>query len=124
MRRAGDMIGVGCPRRRPTREGHSEWLTPLDPGKINEQAHGGPAFEASCPARAGRANPASRTSIANMQAVPYRRIPLGPRTVVSETRADGTLLVRSTEPLASYPRSMTDRLAQVAQRHPARLFLA
>lgn len=59
-----------------------------------------------------------------MQAMPYRRIPLGPRTVVSETRADGTLLVRSTEPLAPYPRSMTDRLAQVAQRHPDRLFLA
>ncbi|MDB5859395.1 MAG: feruloyl-CoA synthase [Ramlibacter sp.] len=57
-------------------------------------------------------------------AAPYRRIPLGPRTVTAETRADGSLLVKSTAPLAPYPRKLTDRLEQVAAEHPDRVFLA
>lgn len=59
-----------------------------------------------------------------MQAMPYRRIPLGPRTVSAEERSDGTLVVKSTEALAPYPRKLTDRLAEAATRHPERLFLA
>lgn len=62
--------------------------------------------------------------MAAMPSLPYRRIPLGPRTVSTEERADGTLVVTSTEPLAPYPRKLTDRLAQAAKHHPQRLFLA
>ena len=59
-----------------------------------------------------------------MQAMPYRRIPLGPRTVVAQTRADGTVLVASTVPLAPYPRKLTDCLSRAARDHPQRIFLA
>ena len=55
---------------------------------------------------------------------PYRRIALGSRAVAVEHRADGALLVRSTEALAPYPRKLTDRLADVARTHPDRVFLA
>lgn len=54
----------------------------------------------------------------------YRRIALGSRSVTVEERADGTLLVKPAEPLGSYPRKLTDRLEEVAARHPQRLFLA
>lgn len=62
--------------------------------------------------------------MAGMPSSPYRRIPLGPRTVSTENRPDGTLVVKSTEPLAPYPRKLTDRLMQAAGQHPQRLFLA
>ncbi|HYF16999.1 MAG TPA: feruloyl-CoA synthase [Ramlibacter sp.] len=55
---------------------------------------------------------------------PYRRIPLGSREVDWEQRPDGTLLVRSREPLAPYPRKLTDRLQEAARQHPQRVFLA
>src|SRR3954467_4541466 len=57
-------------------------------------------------------------------AAPYRPIPLGPRSVQAEARPDGSILVRSTEALAPYPRKLTDRLEQVARQFPDRVFLA
>ena len=54
----------------------------------------------------------------------YRSIALGSRSVTVEERSDGTLLVKPTEPLGSYPRKLTGRLEEVATRHPQRLFLA
>lgn len=55
---------------------------------------------------------------------PYRRIALGPREVVAEHRADGSILVRSTQALGAYPRKLTDRLAHAADAFPDRVFLA
>lgn len=54
----------------------------------------------------------------------YRRIPLGPRGLVCEQRADGSFLLRSSEPLGDYPRKLTDHLQQAAHRFPDRVFLA
>jgi feruloyl-CoA synthase len=55
---------------------------------------------------------------------PYRAVRLGPRDLDVTRRADGTIVLRSTEPLAPYPRSLTDRLAQWARERPERVFLA
>ncbi|VWX63342.1 Feruloyl-CoA synthase [Burkholderiales bacterium 8X] len=54
----------------------------------------------------------------------YRRIALGSREVVADHLADGSILVRATEPLAPYPRLLTERLAEVARDFPDRVFLA
>lgn len=54
----------------------------------------------------------------------YRRIALGSREVMAEHRSDGSILVRSTQPLGPYPRKLTDRLAEAAREHPERVFLA
>ena len=59
-----------------------------------------------------------------VDSAPYRRIALGSRQVHAEHRADGSILVRSVEPLASYPRKLTDRLQEAAREFPDRLFLA
>ena len=54
------------------------------------------------------------------------KIPLtfGPPHVAVERRADGSILVRSPEPLQAYPRSMTDWLDHWARAAPDRVFLA
>jgi feruloyl-CoA synthase len=58
------------------------------------------------------------------ETAPYRRIALGSREVAAEFRGDGSILVRSTEPLGAYPRKLTDRLGEVARAFPDRVFLA
>jgi feruloyl-CoA synthase len=55
---------------------------------------------------------------------PYRSIPLGPRGVLGETRGDGSLILRSPEPLGAYPDKLTDHLEDAARRVPDRVFLA
>ncbi len=54
------------------------------------------------------------------------KIPLtfGPPHVAVERRADGAMIVKSPEPLAAYPRSMTDWLDHWALAAPDRVFLA
>ena len=56
-----------------------------------------------------------------MSVVRYRHLPLGGSLSANfQTRADGTTLVTSTEPLQPYPRRLTDRLlhwAEVAPEH-------
>ncbi len=54
------------------------------------------------------------------------KIPLtyGPPHVTVEKRADGSMIVRSPEPLGTYPRSMTDWLDHWARAVPDRVFLA
>jgi feruloyl-CoA synthase len=54
------------------------------------------------------------------------KIPLtfGPPHVVVERRADGAMIVTSPEPLAAYPRAMTDWLDHWARAAPERVFLA
>jgi len=54
------------------------------------------------------------------------KIPLtfGPPHVTVERRADGSMIVSSPEPLAAYPRSMTDWLDHWARAAPDRVFLA
>ena len=53
-----------------------------------------------------------------------RPIALGPTDVTLETRPDGSMILRSTQPLAPYPVKLTDRLLHWAQRTPDQVFLA
>ena len=55
---------------------------------------------------------------------PFRPVSLGPHTADFDFRPDGTVYVRGTLPLASYPRSLTAWLAQWAETAPDRAFLA
>jgi feruloyl-CoA synthase len=55
---------------------------------------------------------------------PLRRIAFGPATAIVDRREDGSLLLRSTEPLRSYPRRFTERLFHWAAVAPSRVFLA
>lgn len=57
-------------------------------------------------------------------AVPFIDLPLGSREVEIERRADGAILMRSTEPLGPYPRVLTERLFEAAAQHPDRVFIA
>ena len=41
---------------------------------------------------------------------PIRAVRLGPQDVTVERRADGTLILRSPEPLGPYPDKITERL--------------
>jgi feruloyl-CoA synthase len=61
---------------------------------------------------------------ARMQAAPVREVPLGAADVGMERRADGSILLRSPQPLAAYPGKLTERLVHWAQAAPARAFLA
>lgn len=60
-----------------------------------------------------------------MAAPRYRQAPVGGCLSCSvETRADGTLLLRSTEPLQPYPERITDRLEHWAREAPERTLAA
>ena len=53
-----------------------------------------------------------------------RPVRLGPRDVVSEHRADGTIRLRSPHPLPPYPEKLTQRLEHWAAAAPERTFMA
>ena len=53
-----------------------------------------------------------------------RPIKLGPQDVISERRADGSILLRSPQPLGTYPRKLTERLEFWAAETPEQIFLA
>ena len=53
-----------------------------------------------------------------------RRVRLASPPLSVERRADGTVYVRSSQPLGAYPRALTERLDYWAERAPDRLFLA
>ncbi len=55
---------------------------------------------------------------------PYRSVRLGDLTPIVETRADGSLLVRSAAPLGRYPRCITDALVRWAREAPDRTLFA
>ena len=55
---------------------------------------------------------------------PVREVGLGPLGVTLEQRADGTLLVRSTDPIDPMPANLTSRLVHWATTTPDRMFLA
>ena len=55
---------------------------------------------------------------------PLRPVKLGSAEVAVERRGDGTILMRSPQPLLPYPRAITARLAQWARAAPERVFLA
>ena len=57
-------------------------------------------------------------------AAPFVDIPLGRRAVEIERRADGSILMRSKEPLGPYPKVLTERLFSTAAAHPERVFVA
>ena len=52
------------------------------------------------------------------QGLQLRPVRMGSMRAEAETRADGTIYVRSLEPLGDYPRSMTDRLEHWAATTP------
>jgi len=53
-----------------------------------------------------------------------RQVPLGPRDIVAERRADGCIILRSPHALGAYPQKMTERLEHWAAKTPERVFLA
>jgi feruloyl-CoA synthase len=55
---------------------------------------------------------------------PYRDVAFGPYAAAIERRADGSLLLQATEPLAPYPPRCTEHLARWAAERPAQTFLA
>ena len=57
-------------------------------------------------------------------AVSTRKVRLGPQDVITERRADGTILMRSPQPLGPYPAKLTDRLEHWAKVAPDRTLFA
>src|SRR6516165_8161328 len=57
-------------------------------------------------------------------AAPVRAVRLGPRDVVCEHRADGTIHLTSPHALAPYPAKLTERLEYWAAAAPERTYLA
>jgi len=55
---------------------------------------------------------------------PLRPVKLGPAECVLERRPDGTIVMRTPQPLGAYPRKLTDRLEHWAKAAPDRVFLA
>ena len=70
------------------------------------------------------ATPAKQLRPLYAATAPLRAVRLGPRDVVIDRRADGTLHLRSPHPLASYPAKLTERLEYWAAAAPERIFLA
>ncbi|MDT3684862.1 MAG: feruloyl-CoA synthase [Pseudorhodoplanes sp.] len=62
--------------------------------------------------------------IPRQNAAPYRKVRLGRPGVDIERRADGSIHIRSQEPLGDYPVRLTDRLLHWAERTPDRVFMA
>jgi len=58
------------------------------------------------------------------QGLHLRPVRMGTMRVEADTRADGTVHVRSLEPLGAYPRSMIDRLEHWAAMRPDAVFIA
>src|SRR5215211_5520296 len=56
--------------------------------------------------------------------VPVRKIPLGPAGVHVTRRKDGSILLRSPEPIGPYPANLTQRFIQWAHKTPDRIFMA
>ena len=71
------------------------------------------------PVQERRLDPAPATP-----AAPVRPVRLGPRDVVTEHRADGTIRLRSPHPLPPYPEKLTQRLEHWAAAAPERTFMA
>jgi feruloyl-CoA synthase len=65
------------------------------------------------------AEPARRRSSAAT-----RPIKLGPQEVTAEHRADGSMILRSPQPLGAYPEKLTERLEFWAAETPAQIFFA
>ena len=59
-----------------------------------------------------------------MQQPATRAVRLGPQAVDIERRADGTMILRSPEPLGPYPKKLTERLEYWAKHAPDRVFMA
>src|SRR5690349_16251480 len=55
---------------------------------------------------------------------PLRPVRLGPADVLLDRRTDGTIILRSPQPLDSYPQKLTQRLEHWAKAAPDRVFLA
>jgi len=60
----------------------------------------------------------------NFVDAPIRAVRLGPQDVDVERRADGTLVLRSKQPLGPYPDKLTERLDHWAATTPDRVFMA
>src|SRR6266480_6844939 len=62
--------------------------------------------------------------LASKNSPAVRAVRLGHPTVVTDRRADGTIYLRSTETLASYPEKLTERLEYWAAHAPDRILFA
>jgi len=60
----------------------------------------------------------------NLADAPIRAVRLGPQEVDVERRADGTMILRSSQPLGPYPGKLTERLDHWAKATPDRVFMA
>src|SRR5947207_12762341 len=62
----------------------------------------------------------------NMKAAsePLRPVRLGPADVLLDRKTDGTIILRSPQPLDTYPQKLTERLEHWAKAAPDRVFLA
>src|SRR5436190_1846950 len=55
---------------------------------------------------------------------PLRPVRLGPADVLLDRKTDGTIILRSPQPLDTYPQKLTERLEHWAKAAPDRVFLA
>jgi feruloyl-CoA synthase len=55
---------------------------------------------------------------------PFRQVPFGRAETEVTWRADGTILMRSPEPLGAYPDRLTERMSHWAKTTPDRVFIA
>lgn len=60
----------------------------------------------------------------NDEVASIRPVRMGPMTAHAESRADGTVRIRSGETLGAYPRSIVDAIAQWAEKTPDALMVA
>ncbi|MGN6569827.1 MAG: feruloyl-CoA synthase [Pseudolabrys sp.] len=63
-------------------------------------------------------------AVRNLRDAPIRAVRLGPQDVDVERRADGTMILRSKQPLGPYPAKLTERLDHWARVAPDRVFMA
>src|SRR6185436_10872334 len=109
------------PRRRP-RLGS----LPHGQGAAPHRAAAAPRARPGPPLRrAHRASRAARAAEVAAEARPMtRKVRLTQPAIKVERRADGTVRLRSSQPLGSYPAKLTERLDYWAGRAPERVFLA
>lgn len=60
----------------------------------------------------------------DIQAAPIRHVRLGSMAATALTRDDGSIVIRSADPLGTYPRSIIDALKHWAEKSPDRVLIA
>lgn len=60
----------------------------------------------------------------SISGVPFRKVALAPVDIVREDRDDGSTVLRSTLPLQSYPKRLSEKLIHWAEHTPDKVFMA